>query len=414
MTSCASTSPRASRNGECARRERCDRVEDELSGRRRAGSRRSRAVATSSRRTRRARARGRRGRARARCWRGGSRASGRCRKRPPSNTYAEHALLLEQQRDRVGELELAADAGLDAVEHVEDLGREHVAADHREVRRRLVARRLLDDAAHSTTPSTGSLGLDAAVRRDLVGRHFRDAQGPMRRRAACTSSIERSSAPSSTMMSSPSSTANGSSPTCCARPTPRGRARAGRAGGRSGCRRARSRPALPAAGRALPLARGSARARSCGRSGPRWRACRDPVMMRMSVSPACTASSTTYWIAGLSTTGSISFGWLFVAGRNRVPSPAAGMTALRTLVVTGFLASRSFSWRRNSRRMLPRAARRSARRARRRRRSPRRRDRRARPRTGTRRRTSNDASDALCKTRATITHTTARPSAISG
>ena len=33
---------------------------------------------------------------------------------------------------------------------------------------------------------------------------------------------------------------------------------------------------------------------------------------------------------GLSTSGSISFGWAFVAGRNRVPSPAAGKTALRT------------------------------------------------------------------------------------
>src|SRR3954447_18967345 len=58
-----------------------------------------------------------------------------------------------------------------------------------------------------------------------------------------------------------------------------------------------------------------------------------PVMMRMSSSPALTASSTTYWIAGLSTTGSISFGELFVAGRNRVPRPAAGMTALRTRVI---------------------------------------------------------------------------------
>ena len=52
-----------------------------------------------------------------------------------------------------------------------------------------------------------------------------------------------------------------------------------------------------------------------------------PVMMRMSVSPARTASSTTYWIDGLSTTGSIAFGCAFVAGRNRVPRPAAGMTA---------------------------------------------------------------------------------------
>ena len=46
--------------------------------------------------------------------------------------------------------------------------------------------------------------------------------------------------------------------------------------------------------------------------------------------PARTASSTTYWMAGLSTTGSISLGWALVAGRKRVPSPAAGMTALRT------------------------------------------------------------------------------------
>ena len=58
-----------------------------------------------------------------------------------------------------------------------------------------------------------------------------------------------------------------------------------------------------------------------------------PVMMRMSSSPAFTASSTTYWIAGLSTTGSISLGELFVAGRKRVPRPAAGITALRTRVI---------------------------------------------------------------------------------
>ena len=48
--------------------------------------------------------------------------------------------------------------------------------------------------------------------------------------------------------------------------------------------------------------------------------------------PARTASSTTYWIAGLSTTGSISFGCAFVAGRKRVPKPAAGITALRTVM----------------------------------------------------------------------------------
>src|SRR5919106_1403907 len=38
-------------------------------------------------------------------------------------------------------------------------------------------------------------------------------------------------------------------------------------------------------------------------------------------------------MAGLSRSGSISFGWAFVAGRKRVPSPAAGMTALRTALM---------------------------------------------------------------------------------
>ncbi len=51
-----------------------------------------------------------------------------------------------------------------------------------------------------------------------------------------------------------------------------------------------------------------------------------PVMIRMSVAPDCTASSTTQWIAGRSTTGSISFGCSLVSGRKRVPKPAAGMT----------------------------------------------------------------------------------------
>src|SRR3954466_9220768 len=65
-------------------------------------------------------------------------------------------------------------------------------------------------------------------------------------------------------------------------------------------------------------------------------------MIRMSSMPARTASSTTYWIAGLSTTGSISLGIAFVAGRNRVPSPAAGITAfvMRNAMRTGYLCGR--------------------------------------------------------------------------
>src|SRR6478609_2293623 len=54
-------------------------------------------------------------------------------------------------------------------------------------------------------------------------------------------------------------------------------------------------------------------------------------MKIMSVIPAAAASSTAYWIKGLSTTGSISFGLALVAGRKRLPSPATGNTALVTL-----------------------------------------------------------------------------------
>jgi hypothetical protein len=55
-----------------------------------------------------------------------------------------------------------------------------------------------------------------------------------------------------------------------------------------------------------------------------------PVTKIISVMPAAMASSTAYWISGLSTTGSISLGLALVAGRNRVPSPATGKTALVT------------------------------------------------------------------------------------
>src|SRR5579885_607150 len=55
-----------------------------------------------------------------------------------------------------------------------------------------------------------------------------------------------------------------------------------------------------------------------------------PVMKTNCSMPASRASSTAYWITGLSTTGSISFGMALVAGRNLVPMPATGKTALRT------------------------------------------------------------------------------------
>src|SRR5256884_1855633 len=54
-----------------------------------------------------------------------------------------------------------------------------------------------------------------------------------------------------------------------------------------------------------------------------------PVMNTRRRAPAARASSTAYWIRGLSTTGSISFGLALVAGRKRVPRPATGNTAVR-------------------------------------------------------------------------------------
>src|SRR5277367_792225 len=44
-------------------------------------------------------------------------------------------------------------------------------------------------------------------------------------------------------------------------------------------------------------------------------------------------------MSGLSTSGSISLGCALVAGRNRVPSPAAGKTALRTFGIIRTIVS---------------------------------------------------------------------------
>src|SRR6185369_2771175 len=76
--------------------------------------------------------------------------------------------------------------------------------------------------------------------------------------------------------------------------------------------------------------------RNCSNSGERskWSTIESlprPVTRITCSTPDAIASSTTYWIVGMSTMGSISFGIAFVAGRNRVPSPAAGMTAFRML-----------------------------------------------------------------------------------
>ena len=56
--------------------------------------------------------------------------------------------------------------------------------------------------------------------------------------------------------------------------------------------------------------------------------------------PLKSASSTMYWMVGLSTMGSISFGVAFVAGRKRVPYPAAGITAFRIGCLVIYIAPR--------------------------------------------------------------------------
>src|SRR5437588_626303 len=55
-----------------------------------------------------------------------------------------------------------------------------------------------------------------------------------------------------------------------------------------------------------------------------------PLTTTICSTPAFTASSTMSWMVGVSTMGSISLGMAFVAGRKRVPRPAAGMTTLRS------------------------------------------------------------------------------------
>src|SRR5512139_4129398 len=77
--------------------------------------------------------------------------------------------------------------------------------------------------------------------------------------------------------------------------------------------------------------------------------------MMIEVRPDATASSITYWMIGLSTRGSISLGCAFVAGRKRVPSPAAGNTALRIFwwgFIDGMLPRRSVRGRASRRAIL--------------------------------------------------------------
>ena len=67
-----------------------------------------------------------------------------------------------------------------------------------------------------------------------------------------------------------------------------------------------------------------------------------PVTTKMSSIPDLRASSTINWIVGLSTIGNISLAKALVAGRKRVPNPAAGMTAFLTFCFMMFLSIRVY------------------------------------------------------------------------
>src|SRR3954454_23318424 len=64
----------------------------------------------------------------------------------PLEFVAEALLLLQERGDPVGPLDLAVGATLGLLELVEDLRRQHVAADDRQVRRRGTRGRLLDES----------------------------------------------------------------------------------------------------------------------------------------------------------------------------------------------------------------------------------------------------------------------------
>src|SRR5262245_15786184 len=87
---------------------------------------------------------------------------------------AVDARFIEQECDGVGQLDLAADAGLYARDRVEDVGREHVATHHRKIRWREISRRLLDDLPDADQLTVGRLDPGAAVCRGIVDLHQGD------------------------------------------------------------------------------------------------------------------------------------------------------------------------------------------------------------------------------------------------
>src|SRR5581483_7591814 len=87
---------------------------------------------------------------------------------------AAHRLRLEQQADGVGQLQLAAGAGRDAVEGVEDLRREDVTADDRQVGGGVLRLGLLDDRPDADEVLLHQLRGHTAVVPDVLSRYLED------------------------------------------------------------------------------------------------------------------------------------------------------------------------------------------------------------------------------------------------
>ena len=105
-------------------------------------------------------------------------------------------------------------AGFDLAERVEDLGREHVAADRGEVGRRVVGGRLLDDGDDAGQVVLDELRLDAPVQRDVVAGDLLHRDHAPAVALVDADHLAAAAGSDSAMMSSPSRTANGSPATC--------------------------------------------------------------------------------------------------------------------------------------------------------------------------------------------------------
>ena len=185
-------------------------------------------------------------------------------------------LFLGEQVDRVGELDLATVAGLGLAQRVEDLGREHVAADRGEVRRCLVGGRLLDDRAHLGEVLLDHLGSDRAVGRDLAAQRPPGRRAPNARTARARGASRAAAAPTGGSGRRRAARRTARRRRGPRRPRRRARGRAPRAGAPCGSGRGRTARGSASARRTCPGPRVRPRARASGRSGPRSRPCRGP------------------------------------------------------------------------------------------------------------------------------------------